>query len=117
MALLVAARNYLAYARPADAAHLPAVERLRVNGEAMRVTARLSQIMAWLLAQKAVHAGEISREKAATEFSLPTDDVCLAETDVTIEGLPNRLRELLEASRRLYVRVLRLDELARRAAG
>ncbi len=61
MALLVASRDYLANAQPADTTGLKPIERLRVNCEAMRLTTRLTQVMAWLLAQRAVHEGELTR--------------------------------------------------------
>lgn len=114
--LLVTARDYMAYAAPASRPGLAPVDRLRVNCEAMRVTARLSHIMAWLLAQKAVQAGEMTREQAAEAYALGDDDVCVLETEVEEEGLPLGLRDLLARSRALYVRVSRLDELVRRAA-
>lgn len=117
MALLVASRDYLANAPPADANGLKPIERLRVNCEAMRLTTRLTQIMAWLLAQRAVFEGEMTREMASSEeFRLAADEVCLAETERD-HGilLPPRLCELLDESRRLYVRVARLDEMTRRA--
>jgi regulator of CtrA degradation len=115
MALLVASRDYLANAQPAEARGLKPIERLRVNCEAMRLTTRLTQIMAWLLAQRAVHEGEITREKAAgEEYRLTAEEVCLAEMDCAGNSLPPRLCELLDQSRRLYVRVARLDEMARR---
>ena len=117
MALLVASRDYLANAQPAEAKGLKPIERLRVNCEAMRLTTRLTQVMAWLLAQRAVHEGELSREAAAgDDYRLTADEICLAETDTGAQALPPRLLELLDQSRRLYVRVARLDELARRAA-
>lgn len=115
MALLVASRDYLANAQPAEARGLKPIERLRVNCEAMRLTTRLTQIMAWLLAQRAVHEGEITRERAAgEEYRLTAEEVCLAEMDCAGNSLPPRLCELLDQSRRLYVRVARLDEMARR---
>lgn len=118
MALLVASRDYLANAQPADATGLKPIERLRVNCEAMRLTTRLTQIMAWLLAQRAVYEGEMTREMASSEeFRLAADEVCLAETHTVAGALPPRLCELLDQSRRLYVRVARLDEMTRRAAG
>ncbi len=117
MSLLLASRDYLATAQPADAVGLKPIDRLRVNCEAMRLTTRLTQIMAWLLAQRAVFAGEMGRAQAASDqFRLSADGVCMAEADVPENVLPMRLRELLDQSRRLYVRVARLDELSRRAA-
>src|SRR5258707_15621078 len=83
MSLLVASRDYLANAQPADATGLKPIDRLRVNCEAMRLTTRLTQVMAWLLAQRAVFEGEMSRTMAvANEFRLSADAICLAETDV-----------------------------------
>jgi len=117
MSLLLASRDYLANAQPADATGLRPIDRLRVNCEAMRLTTRLTQIMAWLLEQRAVFEGEMSRTMAAAdEFRLSADAICMAETDITLQWLPMRLRELLEHSRRLYVRVARLDDMNRRAA-
>lgn len=117
MSLLLASRDYLANAQPADAVGLKPIDRLRVNCEAMRLTSRLTQIMAWLLAQRAVFEGEMPRALAASEeFRLTADSVCMADTDSNATVLPSRLRELLDQSRRLYVRVARLDELNRRAA-
>ena len=116
LALLVATRDYLAHARPAEAPGLAPMDRARVHCEALRVTARLTQIMAWLLAQKAVFAGELSASEAGERFKLtaglgaPSDD-----TEGGQEPMPRRLGELLDQSRRLYVRVVRLDELSRRS--
>lgn len=117
MSLLLASRDYLAAAQPADAAGLKPIDRLRVNCEAMRLTTRLTQIMAWLLAQRAVFAGEMGRAEAASDdFRLSADAICMAESEEAATVLPARLRDLLEQSRKLYIRVARLDELNRRAA-
>ena len=117
MSLLLASRDYLAVAQPAEAHGLKPIDRLRVNCEAMRLTTRLTQIMAWLLAQRAVFAGEMGRAQAASdEFRLAADSICMADSDSVAQVLPMRLQELLDESRRLYVRVARLDELSRRAA-
>lgn len=115
VSLLEAVRDYVAHAQPTAAAGLDERDRLRIHCETMRITARLSQVLAWLLAQKAVDTGEISAEEAVGErFRLSGDEVCLPETE-TLDGLmPARLRELLKQSRKLYVRVARLDDLVRR---
>jgi regulator of CtrA degradation len=115
MSLLVEARNYLAYREPVDRARLLPVERLRLCRETMRLTARLTQIMAWLMAQRAVHAGEISQETALGDHdALAAVDVCMDGAEAEAEDMPRPLLDLLDRSRRLYVRVARLDELARR---
>jgi regulator of CtrA degradation len=117
MSLLVEARNYLAYLEPVDRAKLEPIDRLHLCCETMRLTARLTHVMAWLLAQKAVHAGEITLAEAAAEpFALGGRTTCLDEhPGVTAIG-DAWLNTLLDRSRRLYIRVSRLDEMVRREA-
>jgi regulator of CtrA degradation len=117
LALLVRARDYMSYAVPANQNGLLPAERLQISCEAMRLTARLSHVMAWLLAQKAVQAGEISPVAAAAAYRLSADDLCLLEDSAErTVALPEGLRDLLDKSRALYVRVTRLDALVQRAA-
>jgi regulator of CtrA degradation len=117
LALLIRARDYMSYAAPANEPGLLPAERLQISCEAMRVTARLSHVMAWLLAQKAVQAGEISTMAAAAAYRLDESDKSLLEgAPETTAALPEGLRDLLEKSRALYVRVTRLDALVQRAA-
>ena len=116
LTLLVTARDYMSYAVPAARSDLEPAQRLQVSCEAMRVTARLSHVMAWLLAQKAVQAGEITSRAAAEAYRLSEDDVCLMEGGTEPPGLPAGLKDLLDKSRALYVRVTRLDQLVRRTA-
>jgi len=115
MQLLVETRDYLAYREPVDRSTLLPPERLRFCGETMRLTARLTQIMAWLLAQRAVHAGELTQQAALADQSALADlEVCMANEPDIAAIMPQRLLSLLDRSQRLYVRVARLDELARR---
>lgn len=109
-ALLIEARNYVAYEEAGDRAALSDFGRMSVSLETMRLTTRVTEIMAWLLYQKAVHAGEMSLEEALSQdCRLDRNHVCLggAQTEV----LPRRLGELMSRSRKLYLRVMRLDEL------
>lgn len=115
MALLVEVRNYLMHREPRDRGTLVAVDRLRLCGETMRITARLTQVMAWLLTQRAVHAGEITQTQALADPNALADlDVCMSEAAYDASGLPASVVDLSSRSRKLYVRVARLDELARR---
>jgi len=115
--LLVETRNYITYMDPAAKDDRPALERLQISAETMRVTARLAQVMAWMLAQKAAAAGEISAlEASGPTFSVPDDPTCLAETEIGADDLPARLVQLLSRSRRLYVRVRHLNAMVREAA-
>jgi regulator of CtrA degradation len=115
--LLVEARDHVAAGigeRPRDRS---VEDHLRMARETMRVTARLTQIMAWLLAQKAVHAGELTPQQAASEaHRLAGQAICLDHDEAHHAGLPLGLQALLARSHALYVRVARLDELVRRAA-
>jgi regulator of CtrA degradation len=114
-ALLVDARNYVAYEERGDRGARSVFQRLVMSCETTRLTARLTHVMSWLLFQKAVHAGEIGRDTAARErCRLGGHRVCLAGDENEDFGLPPRLNTLLDRSRKLYVRVARLDELLAR---
>lgn len=84
---------------------------LRINCEMTRVTARVSQVMTWLLAQKAAHAGEITFEEAnAPRYRLDQDPFCLTDSIPGQENdLPLPVKDLLEESLNLYRRVLNLS--------
>lgn len=114
MSLLIEARNYIAYHDMSEHRALSPQVRLQISYESMRVTSRLTQVMAWLLAQKAVHAGEISREQAASgDYSLTGGEICSDPSGPDNEELPAGLRSLLERSHNLYMRVDRLDGMLR----
>ena len=107
------ARDYLAQQEPADRAKLAPEARLVTSCETMRLTARLTQTMAWLLVQKAVHAGEMSRAEAAENRT----SAWAARRSVRSpmprrsDYLPPRWPSLLLASHALYSRVERLDAM------
>ena len=65
VALLVETRNYLAYGGVKERGDLDPVDGLHFSLETLRLTAILTELMAWLLVQKAVFAGEITRKAAA----------------------------------------------------
>ena len=113
LGLVVEARNYLAHMPPGRPGDPPSV-RLQISYETMRLTARLTQAMAWLLAQKAVHAGELTPDEARAEiYALNPKAVCLDPSSSENEALPPGLRSLLDRSHRLYLRVYRLDAMYR----
>jgi regulator of CtrA degradation len=114
MALLIETRNYIAFHEAGDQRALAPHARLQASYESMRVTSRLTQVMAWLLAQKAVYAGELTPEQGASdEFALSGGEVCSDPSGPDNESLPRGLRSLLDRSHRLYTRVSRLDEMVR----
>ena len=112
MALAREARDYLAHQKQADFDKLSPTGKLVASCESMRLTARVTQVVAWLLVQKAVHAGELTREQAAEEdYRLAGQSVCEQTEPVIDTPLPERLAQLLESSYRLYQRVARLDAM------
>jgi regulator of CtrA degradation len=114
MDLLESARDYLADPAGDAFADRRSMMQLVVSCETMRLTARLAQITAWLLMQRAVYAGEVAPlEACKPENRLGSPDVCgvpgpwrMAEVP-----LPERLQDLLDRSLGLYQRIARLDEM------
>lgn len=115
VALLLEVRAYFERAEPALAPGLTTEERLEISAESLRITARLAQITAWMLAQRAVAAGEITAEQAGPSFSLPDEPVWMAASELQMLRLPERMLDLLERSRLLYVRVRNLDQMIQRS--
>ena len=110
MALTREVRDYIAGQAPADKAALDHDTQLVASCEEMRVTARMTQVMAWLMLQRAVNDGEIAREDAAQpDNRLGWQETCLADPAVDPAYLPARLNDLLARSRSLYERIQRLD--------
>ncbi len=115
-ALLADAREYVELARAIRWDRTTTT--LDHSVETMRLSARLMHVMAWLLVQRAVHAGEIGPEQAReAPHRLGGRAVCFASGGEGSGALPARLRELLRRSRKLYQRVARLDEMVRRDRG
>jgi regulator of CtrA degradation len=112
LALTREARDYLAYQEKADLSELSPVGRMAASCESMRMTARLTQVVAWLLVQKAVHAGDLTREEAAlSKYRLAGQEVCDDIEPLAVEPLPERLIELLTRSHQMYQRIARLDAM------
>ena len=82
--------------------------RVGFSCESLKVTTRLMHVIAWLLTQRAVEAGEISRRQARS----PSRRLGEApETDETLLAkLPRAAIDLIDSSRDLYARVKRLDD-------
>lgn len=104
------ARAYVAESgRPHEAGEAPLVPLIEAC-ELSRLSARLGFCVAWLLARRAVHEGELTAEEAARpDWRLEHSAVCLDDGTQAPGELPPALAEMLEQSRALYVRVARLD--------
>jgi regulator of CtrA degradation len=106
------ARDYIALQERADRQALGTAEQLVASCESMRLTTRLTQVMAWLLVQRAVQAGEMTREEARQpEHRLGAHEICEVEEPLMQAELPPRMQDLLQRSRALYSRVARLDAM------
>ena len=117
MGLLIEARNYVAVNELRALPILTPSDRLMLCCETMRLTTRLTHIMAWLLAQRAVHAGEITLADSALEpYALGGAKTCLTVIEEVDRLGDQWLNTLLDRSHRLYVRVSRLDEMVKREA-
>jgi regulator of CtrA degradation len=82
--------------------------------ETLRLTSRLTQVMAWLMAQRAMHEGEIGEEEFIQDkYRLEGQTVCLKRAIDEMEDdddLPEGLNDLMSRSYSLYSRIMRLDE-------
>ncbi|MDX1484040.1 MAG: DUF1465 family protein [Alphaproteobacteria bacterium] len=115
--LLIEARDYIAAEESLDRRELAPADRLRLALETSRLTSRLTHVMAWLLARKAVFAGELTPAEAAEPpYVLERNEILAADEAAQHENLPETLSDLMVRSHRLYIRVSRLDELVRRGA-
>ena len=108
MVLADEARSYFDDGGRADRETLDPMARVSFSCESLKVTTRLMHVIAWLLTQRAVDAGEMaprdaldpSRRLGAAPVSEPA----------ALAALPESARALISASRDLYHRVARLDE-------
>ncbi len=112
MDLVSKAASYLDGDGREEAKTLPRPAAAAYAVESMRLTTRLMQIASWLLLQRAVNEGELTRAEAASEkrrIYLSQQDV-VARRDV-LASLPPRLRDLIGTSLRLQARIIHLDLL------
>ncbi len=108
--LLEDARDYHRQAEQSDRKALPVNDGCAMSRECLSMTARLTSVMAWVLVQRAVHAGELTHsDAAAPENRLLVGPIHLTPIAMERERLPRRLWGLLERSWRLYQRVRRID--------
>ncbi|QAY80100.1 DUF1465 family protein [Sphingosinicella sp. BN140058] len=109
MVLADEARSYFDRVGRNERDALDPILRVGFSCESLKVTTRLMHIIAWLLTQRAVEAGELSalqaRRPARRLGEAPESD------EAVLAKLPDSARALIDASRDLYARVQRLDEI------
>jgi regulator of CtrA degradation len=87
---------------------------LAYASESMRLTTRLMQITSWLLLQRAVNEGELTRKEAEAEHrKVRLSPSETATSPEMLALLPARLNELIQQSLRLQARIVKLDQLLR----
>ena len=109
MLLADEARSYFDMSGRADRDSLDPIDRVGFSCESLKVTTRLMHVIAWLLTQRAVEAGELSasqaRRPARRLGDAPDSDESL------LAKLPEAAVALIHSSRDLYARVKRLDDV------
>ncbi len=106
--LLVEVRDYMADGFRAKSEELKPDDRLQLTYELARVTRKLTTVMAWLLLQKAVIAGEMTVEEAAADPAAKMDfqfDDEMSDDPAAQARLPIVARGLFDRGRRLVAHV------------
>jgi regulator of CtrA degradation len=85
----------------------PAEVAVAFSCESLKVTTRLMHVIAWLLNQKAIRAGEIRPTDALKEL----DDLGYAPASDSwmVDRMPEEAQEMIAASEDLYYRVQRVS--------
>jgi regulator of CtrA degradation len=112
MALVEDAASYLDGQGREEAKALSRAESRAYAAESMRLTTRLMQVASWLLLQRAVNQGEMTRAQAASDrHRVRLSHQELASSPEVFAALPQKLRDLSINSVRLQARILHLDSL------
>lgn len=107
MLLADEARGYFDAAGKGDRDGLTPLQRVAFSCESLKVTTRLMHVIAWLLTQRAVDAGEMPR-RDALDPSRRLGAAPQSDADA-VAAMPEPARDLIAASADLYRRVARLD--------
>ena len=108
MLLADEARAYFDEAGRAEREALDPLIRVGFSCESLKVTTRLMHVIAWLLTQRAVDAGEL-RARDALDPSRRLGEAPVFDVDL-IGALPPRARSLIATSAELHRRVALLDD-------
>ena len=111
--VLVDLRHFVAEEMVGSHADIPPGSKTLVVQEVSRATRRIADVMAWLLLQKAIQAGELGRDAAASHAasqitSEPFDPANPPPEE--LEKLPFALRGLIDRSRRVHEKTVKFKE-------
>lgn len=111
MKLVETTATYLDGPGRAVAKTLPANAASLYSAESIRLTTRLMQLASWLLLQRSLNTGEMTREQVLQErHKLRFSEGGLNRSVAGWSDLPVGFQELLEASQRLEARIRILDD-------
>lgn len=114
MGLIEAVASYLDGEGRAESRILSREASFLYATESMRLTTRLMQLASWLLLQRAVNEGEISKENARSEKEKVTFSATPSERGGPgYDQLPEVLRQFIDQGDRLFERVMQFDTLER----
>src|SRR5256885_6967232 len=118
MSLLAESRRYLTDRAESESKKMDLEQGLTNSMETMRLVARLTQVLAWLLTHRAVHAGEMSLSEATEpERRLGGRDLCAKDSSEAAKRPPYELQSLLARRHSLYLRIARLGGQAAARGG
>ena len=110
--MIVEAQNFMACVEPRENRQCNGNRDTNYTVEALRVTSRLLQVIAWLMLLRAMQHGEITLEEICLDRNrLSGQEVCLDTTNGCSFIPPTGLRSLLDRSYKLYNRVSRLEQM------
>jgi len=109
MALVERTAAYLEGEGRREARRLKTPFNIAYANESMRLTTRLLELASWLLIRRALRNGEITADEAARKRTRLRLDFGAQPESVHFAGLPAGLRALIEESRQLWERIVKLD--------
>jgi len=114
MALIEDVASYLDGEGRADSRILSREASFVYATESMRLTTRLMQLASWLLLQRAVNEGEITKENAHSEKEKVQFSATPSERGGPgYDQLPQMLRDYIDQGDQLFDRVMQFDMLER----
>ena len=108
MVLADEARSYFDRNGRDERMALDPLVRVGFSCESLKVTTRLMHVIAWLLTQRAVEAGELTLRQSRTSSRRLGEGA--ASDPTVLEKLPPGALHLVQASQELFARVQRLEE-------
>ncbi len=111
MSLLEETADYLDGPGREHSQQLSRLGALAYATESMKLTTRLMQMASWLLLQRALNDGEMSREQARQEKrKVRLEHSEDQERSAGFDDMPEPLRDLIDRSLRLQARIRHLDQ-------